>query len=166
MSIHTKKEREGSVNEVPTRSFLQETCSLLLRTHTARLSGCICLTSVMPMLPSLYCWKLCSSYMLEQESWQGLIWVDVHKATASVFSALGGRELLTLEAGKGSCGSTSGSQGREHHYPQTHCLCVVHVLKRACTSAPWEPLRRHITGHHLSAFYFKISGMGPSALHS
>lgn len=41
MSIHTKKERKGSVNEAPTISVPQETCSLLLRTHTARLSGCI-----------------------------------------------------------------------------------------------------------------------------
>lgn len=64
----------------------------------------------------------------------------MHKAIASAFSALGGRGLLTLEAGKGTCGSTSGSQGREHHYPQTQCLCVAHALKRALPAFHENPL--------------------------
>lgn len=38
--------------------------------------------------------------------------------------------------------------------------------QESITSIPWEPFRKHITGHHLSAFYFKTSGIGPSALHS
>lgn len=95
---------------------------------------------------SLYSRKLCSSHMLEQKASQGLIWADGHKATASVFSILGKRASVSLEAGKGTRGGSSGSQGE----------CII----------PWEPFRRHITGHHLSAFYFKTSGMGSNVLQS
>lgn len=54
LNEHTYKARNGeTTNEMPTRYGPKKTCSLLLRSLTGRLSSCIYLSSMMPVLAEL-----------------------------------------------------------------------------------------------------------------